>query len=148
MPSNRMAGSLDDHGGHAADVCRELTAAIITGVLAVLTRQAAPGFTLTDVAEPSPAAGELLLRVAATSVCGTDVHLYDWNAWAAARVLPPRIVGHEVCGEVIGWGEGVHRPAIGTRVAVESHIVCGHCDECRRGDFHVCENTRILGVHV
>src|SRR5207302_1157053 len=83
----------------------------------------------------------------AASVCGTDVHLYDWNAWAAARVQPPRIVGHEVCGEVIGWGEGVRRPAIGTRVAVESHIVCGHCDECRRGDFHVCENTRILGVH-
>ena len=101
-----------------------------------------------EVEEPRPRAGELLLRVAATSVCGTDVHLYDWNAWAAARVTPPRIVGHEVCGEVIGWGEGVSRPAVGTRVAVESHIVCGHCDECRRGDFHVCENTRILGVHV
>jgi threonine 3-dehydrogenase len=117
-------------------------------VLAVLKRTPAPGFSLEQVAEPRPAAGELLLRVAAASVCGTDVHLYDWNAWAAARVRPPRIVGHEVCGEVIGWGEGVSRPAIGTRVAVESHIVCGHCDECRRGDFHVCENTRILGVHV
>lgn len=117
-------------------------------VLAVLKRAPAPGFSLEQVADPRPAAGELLLRVAATSVCGTDVHLYDWNAWAAARVHPPRIVGHEVCGEVIGWGEGVSRPALGTRVAVESHIVCGHCDECRRGDFHVCENTRILGVHV
>ena len=58
------------------------------------------------------------------------------------------MVGHEVCGEVVAWGEGVAGPPIGTRVAVESHIVCGHCDECRRGDFHVCENTRILGVDV
>jgi threonine 3-dehydrogenase len=97
---------------------------------------------------PVPAPGEVLLRVAATSVCGTDVHLYDWNPWAAARVVPPRVVGHEVCGEVVAWGDGVEGPPIGTRVAVESHIVCGHCDECRRGDFHVCENTRILGVDV
>jgi threonine 3-dehydrogenase len=121
----------------------------ITGaVLAVLKPTAAPGFQLGDVPEPSPAAGELLLRVVAASVCGTDLHLFDWNAWAQARVHPPRVVGHEVCGEVIGWGEGVTRPELGTRVAVESHIVCGHCDECRRGDFHVCENTRILGVDV
>jgi len=97
---------------------------------------------------PVPAAGQVLLRVAAASVCGTDVHLYDWNPWAAARVVPPRVVGHEVCGEVVAWGDGVEGPPIGTRVAVESHIVCGHCDECRRGDFHVCENTRILGVDV
>jgi threonine 3-dehydrogenase len=97
---------------------------------------------------PVAAAGQVLLRVAATSVCGTDVHLYDWNPWAAARVVPPRVVGHEVCGEVVAWGHGVEGPPIGTRVAVESHIVCGHCDECRRGDFHVCENTRILGVDV
>src|SRR5438105_5464647 len=117
-------------------------------VLAVMKTAATRGFELREVSEPRPAAGEVLLRVAATLVCGTDVHLYDWNAWAMARVQPPRIVGHEVCGEVIGWGEGVHRPALGTRVAVESHIVCGHCDECRRGDFHVCENTRILGVDV
>jgi len=115
---------------------------------AVLKSRPAPGFTVGDVAEPQPGAGEVLLRVAATSVCGTDVHLYDWNAWAQARVVPPRVMGHEVSGEVIAWGDGVRSPALGTRVAVESHIVCGHCEECRRGDFHVCENTRILGVHV
>src|SRR5438445_6983572 len=115
---------------------------------AVLKSRPAPGFTVGDVAEPEPGAREVLLRVAATSVCGTDVHLYDWNAWAQARVVPPRVMGHEVSGEVIAWGDGVRSPALGTRVAVESHIVCGHCEECRRGDFHVCENTRILGVHV
>src|SRR5205807_6889914 len=110
--------------------------------------QPEPGFTLAEVDEPSAGHGEVLLRVAAASVCGTDVHLYDWNAWAAQRVHPPRVVGHEVCGEVIAHGAGVRAPDIGTRVAVESHIVCGHCAECRRGDFHVCENTRILGVDV
>ncbi len=115
---------------------------------AVLKAEPAPGFTLRDVDEPQPGHGQVLLRVAAASVCGTDVHLYDWNAWAAARVHPPRIVGHEVCGEVLAHGSGVQAPELGTRVAVESHIVCGHCPECRRGDFHVCENTRILGVDV
>jgi threonine 3-dehydrogenase len=117
-------------------------------VLAILKQTPAPGFVIGDVPMPVPAAGQVLLRVAAASVCGTDVHLYDWNPWAAARVVPPRVVGHEVCGEVVAWGDGVEGPPIGTRVAVESHIVCGHCDECRRGDFHVCENTRILGVDV
>ena len=117
-------------------------------MLAILKPTPAPGFVVGDVPMPEPAAGEVLLRVVATSVCGTDVHLYDWNPWASARVRPPRVVGHEVCGEVVAWGEGVQDPPIGTRVAVESHIVCGHCDECRRGDFHVCENTQILGVDV
>ena len=115
---------------------------------AVLKVEPAPGFTLRDIAEPNAGHGEVLLRVAAASVCGTDVHLYDWNPWAANRVHPPRVVGHEVCGEVIAHGIGVNAPPLGTRVAVESHIVCGHCAECRRGDFHVCENTRILGVDV
>src|SRR5579859_1770714 len=115
---------------------------------AVLKATPAAGFVVGEVAEPAPGAGEVLLRVAAASVCGTDVHLYDWDAWAQSRVTPPRVVGHEFCGEVVGWGDGVRSPALGTRVAVESHIVCGHCDECLRGDFHVCENTRILGVDV
>jgi threonine 3-dehydrogenase len=117
-------------------------------VQAVLKRGPASGFTVGDVSQPHPGPGEVLLRVAAASVCGTDVHLYDWTPWAQARVVPPRVMGHEVCGEVVAWGDGVRSPAIGTRVAVESHIVCRHCEECRRGDFHVCENTRILGVDV
>ncbi|MBV8302505.1 MAG: alcohol dehydrogenase catalytic domain-containing protein, partial [Candidatus Dormibacteraeota bacterium] len=87
-------------------------------MLAVLKAAPGPGFTIGDVPEPSPAAGEVLLRVTATSVCGTDVHLWDWNAWAAARVHPPRVLGHEMCGEVAALGDGVVKPEIGTRVAV------------------------------
>jgi threonine 3-dehydrogenase len=117
-------------------------------VQAVLKAEAAPGFTMCDVGEPSAAPGELLLRVVAASVCGTDVHLYEWNPWAQSRVRPPRIMGHEICGEVVARGEGVNGLAIGSRVAVESHITCGRCKECRRGDLHVCEKTQLLGVDV
>ncbi len=114
---------------------------------AVIKPTAAPGFALADVPEPEPGEGELLLRVEAASVCGSDVHLYDWNPWAAGRVHPPRIIGHEICGVVVGRGPGTVAQD-GRRVAVESHIVCGHCSSCVRGDFHVCANTRILGVDV
>ena len=115
---------------------------------AVIKAEAAPGFSLRDVAEPRAGSGELLLRVAAASVCGSDVHLYDWNPWAQSRVHPPRIMGHEICGEVIGAGTGADATLVGQRVAVESHITCGECPECRRGERHVCVRTRILGVDV
>jgi threonine 3-dehydrogenase len=115
---------------------------------AVIKPAPAPGFVLTDVPDPSPAPGEVLLRVEAASICGTDVHLYEWNPWAAGRVHPPRVMGHEMCGEVVAQGAGAESVRVGSRVAVETHLVCGHCPECRRGDFHVCANTRILGVDV
>lgn len=117
-------------------------------VQAVIKARPAPGFEIEEVAGRQPGAGEVLLRVAAASICGTDVHLYDWNPWAAGRVRPPRIVGHEMGGEVLATGAGVEGLAQGALVAVESHVVCGSCPECRRGDAHVCRNTRILGVDV
>lgn len=115
---------------------------------AVIKAEAEPGFRVVDVPEPIPGAGEVLVRVEAASVCGTDLHLFDWNPWAASRVHPPRVMGHEMGGVVEELGDGVEGIAPGTRVACESHVVCGHCPECRRGDFHVCANTRILGVDV
>lgn len=100
---------------------------------------------MTDVPEPKPGPGELLLKVLAASVCGSDIHLYDWDPFAASHVKTPRVVGHEICGEVVAYGEGADGPALGTRVAVESHVVCGTCKQCLRGDFHVCAKTQILG---
>ncbi len=117
-------------------------------VLAVVKAAAAPGFDLLEVDEPQLGPGEVLLEVAAASVCGTDVHLYDWNHWASTRVVPPRVMGHEICGHVVGLGDGVTNVNVGQRCAVESHIVCRVCAECVRGDFHVCARTRILGVDV
>ena len=115
---------------------------------AVVKPEPGPGFVVTTVPDPTPAPGEVILKVEAASICGTDVHLYEWNPWAAGRVHPPRVVGHEMCGEVVAQGAGAESTKMGARVAVETHIVCGHCTECRRGDFHVCANTRILGVDV
>ena len=116
---------------------------------AVLKQTAATGFTMAEVDPTRPGPGEVSLRVLAASVCGTDVHLYDWNPWARSRVTLPRIIGHEMGGEVIALGEGAGGDLTpGTRVAVESHLVCGICTACAIGLFHVCANTRILGVDV
>jgi threonine 3-dehydrogenase len=90
----------------------------------------------------------VLLQLVAAGICGTDLHILKWNAWAAARVHPPRVLGHEMAGLVLARGEGVTSPEVGDLVGVESHLVDLSCPQCRRGDFHVCENTRILGVDV
>ena len=114
---------------------------------AVIKASPRPGIAIREVEEPSAGPGEVLLRVVAASICGTDIHLYDWNPWARARVRLPRVMGHEICGEVIALGAGAEgRASVGDRVAVESHLVCHRCPACLRGDFHVCEATRILGV--
>ncbi|HET9050488.1 MAG TPA: alcohol dehydrogenase catalytic domain-containing protein, partial [Candidatus Dormibacteraeota bacterium] len=116
---------------------------------AVLKAAPERGFRIGEVPEPVAGAGEAVVRVEAASLCGTDLHLHDWNPWAASRVHPPRVMGHEMGGVVESVGAGASDGVTpGMRVAVESHIVCGHCPECRRGDFHVCANTRILGVDV
>ncbi len=116
---------------------------------AVIKDSPRPGIAITEVDEPTAGPGQVLIEVVAASICGTDIHLYDWNPWAQARVHLPRVMGHEICGEVIALGEGVDgRVRAGDRVAVESHLVCHRCPACLRGDFHVCAATRILGVDV
>ena len=113
---------------------------------AVIKSAPGPGFTEVDVPVPEPGPSDVRIRVEAASICGTDIHLYDWNPWAAGRVVPPRIMGHEICGIIDAVGSSVTDRTAGTRVAVESHIVCRTCPECLRGEFHVCRNTSILGV--
>ena len=107
-----------------------------------------PGFTLLEVPTPRPGPSEVLVRVKATSLCGTDAHIYRWDDWAQRRVHPPRIIGHEMCGEVVELGAGVTSVAVGDYVAVESHFTCGLCFQCRTGQAHVCKNYRILGIDV
>ncbi|MGH7692394.1 MAG: alcohol dehydrogenase catalytic domain-containing protein, partial [Candidatus Dormibacteria bacterium] len=107
-----------------------------------------PGASWENVPQPSPKSGEALLQVVAAGICGTDLHILKWNSWAAERVRPPRVLGHEMAGMVLAVGEGVESPEVGDLVGVESHLVDLSCAQCRRGDFHVCENTRILGVDV
>ena len=119
---------------------------------AVVNTMPAPGPEATEikkVAVPQPGQAEVLIRVLATAVCGTDKHIYQWDASMSEAVEPPRIYGHEFCGEIVAFGPGGARPHLheGQYVSAEMHVTCGHCRPCRTGHRHICENTRILGVH-
>jgi threonine 3-dehydrogenase len=115
-------------------------------VRALVKTKAAPGLELVDVPKPSAGPGQVVVRVLATSLCGTDNHIYRWDEWAQGRIHPPRIIGHELCGEVVEAGPGVAAVAVGDYVAAESHITCAVCFQCRTGNAHVCKNYRILGI--
>jgi len=100
-----------------------------------------------SVPEPTPREGEVLVRILASSVCGTDVHIWQWNEWAESRIRRvPMIFGHELCGEVVRLGPGVKGLEVGDRVSAETHIVDGTCYQCRTGRMHICENVQVLGV--
>jgi threonine 3-dehydrogenase len=107
-----------------------------------------PGAELVERPSPTPGPGEVLLRVEAASICGTDHHLFTWDDWAAENLVPPRILGHELAGRVVAAGAGVTRVREGDLVGVESHLVDWTCAQCRRGDMHLCRNLRVIGVHV
>jgi threonine 3-dehydrogenase len=113
---------------------------------ALVKATAAPGFELRDVPVPTIRDDEVLIRVRRAGVCGTDVHIHEWDDWAQGRCKPPFTVGHEFAGEVAEVGSLVTEVKVGARVTAEGHIVCGHCHLCRTGNAHVCPNTRIIGV--
>ncbi len=108
----------------------------------------APGPGLTMAERPIPTIGphDVLVKVKAASICGTDLHIYHWDPWAADRIHPPVITGHEVCGEVVDKGSEVSRVAIGDFVSLESHVICNRCHFCLTGNGHLCENTQLIGV--
>ena len=107
---------------------------------------AGPGLVLAEVPVPAPAADEVLVRVEAASVCGTDLHIFHWDPWSAQRIHPPLTLGHEFAGTVVEVGSAVSHAAPGDYVSAESHVTCGACFHCRTGQAHMCERTRILGV--
>jgi threonine 3-dehydrogenase len=107
-----------------------------------------PGAELVERPTPTPGPGEVLLRVDAASICGTDYHLFTWDEWAAENLVPPRILGHELAGTVTATGPDVSRVQEGDLVGVESHLFDGTCAQCRRGDMHLCRNLLVIGVHV
>jgi threonine 3-dehydrogenase len=116
---------------------------------ALLKTAAAPGAEIREVPIPEPRPEEILVRVEAASVCGTDVHIQRWDPWAADNFGPPPMVfGHEMAGTVVAHGPGAGSIALGSLVAAETHLVDWSCYQCRTGRAHVCQNLRILGVHV
>jgi threonine 3-dehydrogenase len=107
----------------------------------------ARGAELVEVPVPTPADDEVLVRVHAASICGTDLHIFDWNGWAQERIRSvPMTFGHEVAGTVESVGHEVHHVRVGEFVAAETHIACRNCSPCLTGREHICENLRILGV--
>src|SRR5213596_865110 len=113
---------------------------------AIVKPSRAPGLKVTTVPKPTPGPGEVLIAVRHAGVCGTDLHIADWDAWAQGRIQPPLVVGHEFAGEIQALGDGVTELKLGQLVTAEGHIVCGHCLQCRTGNSHICRNTRIIGV--
>jgi threonine 3-dehydrogenase len=108
---------------------------------------AVPGFELVERPEPSAGPGEVKVRVLRTGICGTDLHIEAWDAWAASAVNAPLVPGHEFCGEVVDVGDGVRDVAMGDLVSGEGHVVCGTCRNCRAGRRHLCIRTSSIGVN-
>jgi threonine 3-dehydrogenase len=113
---------------------------------AIVKDRRAPGLIVTDVPTPTAGPGEVLIAVRHAGVCGTDLHIADWDAWAQGRIRPPLVIGHEFAGEIVAVGEGVTELTVGELVTAEGHLTCGHCLQCRTGNGHICRNTRIIGV--
>lgn len=105
------------------------------------------GIWMTEVDMPQLGHNDLLIKIKKTAICGTDIHIYNWDDWAQATIPVPMVVGHEYVGEVIGIGQEVKGFTIGDRVSGEGHITCGFCRNCRGGRTHLCRNTIGVGVN-
>lgn len=109
--------------------------------------KAEQGIWLTNTEKPEMGHNDLLIKIKKTAICGTDIHIYNWDEWAQNTIPVPMVVGHEYSGEVVGIGQEVKGFAIGDRVSGEGHITCGHCRNCRGGRTHLCRNTVGVGVN-
>src|SRR6201994_4457243 len=114
---------------------------------ALVKARAERGIWMQDVLEPSVGHNDVLIKVHRSAICGTDMHIYNWDAWAQKTVPVPMAVGHEYSGEIVQMGSEVRGLATGDRVSGEGHITCGHCRNCRAGRRHLCRNTLGVGVN-
>jgi len=116
-------------------------------VKALVKRKAEPGLWMEEVPVPEVGPNDVLIRVRKAAICGTDIHIYNWDEWSQKTVPVPITVGHELTGEVARLGSAVTGFTKGERVSAEGHITCGHCRNCRAGKRHLCRNTVGIGVH-
>jgi threonine 3-dehydrogenase len=114
---------------------------------AIAKLRAGPGLQLTEVPRPEPGINDVLIKVRRTSICGTDVHIYNWDAWAQATIKPPMVIGHEFVGTIEEVGANVQGYKPGDLVDGEGHIVCGRCRNCLAGRRHLCRDTKGVGVN-
>ena len=109
--------------------------------------KAEPGIWMTETAVPEIGHNDVLIKIRKTAICGTDMHIYQWDEWSQATVPVPMVTGHEYAGEIVALGSEVRGYEIGDRVSGEGHITCGHCRNCRAGRRHLCRNTEGVGVN-
>jgi threonine 3-dehydrogenase len=114
---------------------------------ALVKAKAEPGIWMEEVPEPTIGPNDVLIRMRKTAICGTDMHIYQWDDWAKRTIRVPMAVGHEYVGEIVAMGSEVRGFAIGDRVSGEGHITCGYCRNCRAGRRHLCRNTVGVGVN-
>lgn len=114
---------------------------------ALVKAKAQEGIWMEDVPTPEVGPNDVLVKVNKTAICGTDIHIYNWDDWAASTIPVPMHVGHEFAGEIVEFGTEVKGLNIGQRVSAEGHITCGHCRNCRAGQRHLCRNTEGIGVN-
>jgi len=117
------------------------------GMRALVKSRPEPGLWMETVPVPEPGPTDVLIKVNKSAICGTDVHIWNWDEWAASTVPVPMVTGHEFCGEIADLGSAVTRYHKGQRVSGEGHIVCGVCRNCRAGRGHLCRNTKGVGVN-
>src|SRR3981081_1470209 len=117
-----------------------------TTMLAVVKPEATAGAEGRGGKVPAFGRRDVLIKVKVASICGTDLHIYNWDRWAQNRIHPPLIPGHEFCGEVVADGDEVTSVKEGDFVSAEMHVACGKCLPCRTGEAHICQNVKIIGV--
>jgi threonine 3-dehydrogenase len=115
-------------------------------MLAVVKPEPKPGAEIREVKIPAFGRTDVLVKVSVASVCGTDLHIYNWDPWAQRRIHPPLIPGHEFCGTVAAVGDEVTSVQEGDFVSAEMHVACGKCLQCRTGEAHICQHVSIIGV--
>ena len=114
---------------------------------ALVKAKAEPGIWVQDVPVPEIGPNDVLIKVRKASICGTDIHIWNWDAWSQKTIKVPMVIGHEFMGEIAKLGDEVTGFQVGDRVSGEGHITCGHCRNCRAGKRHLCRNTVGLGVN-
>ena len=114
---------------------------------ALIKAKAEPGVWMAEVAKPTIGPNDVLIRIKKTAICGTDMHIFQWDDWAQRTIKVPMTFGHEYCGEIVEIGSEVRGLELGDRVSGEGHVTCGHCRNCRAGRRHLCRNTVSVGVN-
>ena len=114
---------------------------------ALVKKYAESGIWMEDVPMPEVGVNDVLIKIWKVAICGTDLHIYNWDQWSQNTIKTPMTIGHEYVGEIVKMGSGVKNYKIGDRVTGEGHIACGHCRNCRRGREHICENSIGVGVN-